>query len=244
MKICKWDGLPDARDPQTPHGKNCRVTFDEKNLAYFVERQLLRARAHWEEWLSENLCLRLVQWYYKEIELTPELSDQLCQQFRQQVEAALCRPLVLIQELSAHSSVWTLVGPCGAVFHVRAQDKQLMLTNAYYVRPSLWSRPARRWRSAVQHLVWRYCELRELGGCLVLTPAASSNLRWVHLETWGFDTSGPMPIWRGRLGSWPAAEKLSSPEPLRRIKLRKRQWTLAPEWDDSEFGIRKPPNHI
>ncbi|GBD35463.1 hypothetical protein HRbin36_00575 [bacterium HR36] len=227
MRIYKWEGLPDPRDPQTPTGTQCTVVLYEQCLAHIVQRHISQRDGPWAEWLSEKLCEYLIRWFYGEQELTPEVRDELGQRLGEQLAESLNRPLVIVQFINRRHDACIALTPSGALLILHCKGDSILIVTSYYVRKAVQCiSPSGRWRRALTALVWRYCDLVNCGGALRLVPTKDGHIRWVSLKTWGFDTSGPQPVWCGRLSPWPAAERLSPPTPQSRIKLRKRKHTI------------------
>lgn len=231
MRVCKWDNLPDPRDPNAPQGATCSVVLEEQYLAHFVQKHIAKGDGPWVEWLGAELVEQLTHWLDGEIELTPELREEICRRLREQLEESLRRPLVLLQTV-LNVTTWILVVPCGALFILRSKNSKVLMVTTYYPRRLAHWPATKRWRKVVAKLVWRYANLVEVGGCWRLVADEKGPVRWVRLETWGFDTTAPIPVWSGRLQPWPAAEKLSPPQPNRRIKLAPRKWTRFDDWEE------------
>lgn len=227
MRICKWEQLPDARDPNAPDGAKCDVYLYEECLADIVSKHIARQDGPWADWLGRKLCADLSAWLDGELELTPEIQTDLCQRWREQVQESLSRPLVLLQTISGKHSVWNLVLPCGALAILKSDTQRVVMVMVRFPRRSKLSPPHRRWIRTAQDLVWSCCEVKNQGGTHQLVLAQESWLRWVRLDTWGFVAIGDRIVWRGRMGHWPAAERVSPPSRHDRIRLRRRQWIDA-----------------
>mgnify|MGYP000047132114 CR=1 FL=1 len=231
-----WDELPDPRDPDAPRGKRCTVMLYEECLAHIVQRHISRHDGPWREWLTQELCDRLIQWYYGESDLDNETLQKLNQLFGGALRESLSRPLVLLTHLGASRHAWIAILPTGAIFVLRSKfsDSRAHLVTCYYPdRPNLHP-PHRRWRHIAHTYLWRYAPIREQGGARRFFMPENEKIRFVQPENWGFDMSARPPVWRGALPDWPAAKKLSPKTKQHRIKLRQRRWTLPDSLEDSE----------
>jgi hypothetical protein len=233
-----WDELPDPRDPDAPRGKRCTVILLQQCLAHIVQRHISQCDGPWAEWLTQELCDRLVQWYHGESDLNDETLGRLEQLFGGALRESLNRPLVLLQRIGLSRHAWIAILPTGAIFVLKSKydDSRAHLVTCYYPdRPNLHP-PHRRWRHVAHTYIWRYALIREQGGARRFFMPTDEKIRFVQPENWGFDTSARLPVWRGALPEWPAAEMLSPTTRRSRIKLRQRRWTLPDPLEDSENG--------
>jgi hypothetical protein len=231
-----WDDLPDARDEKTPNGGRCTVRLMEQCLAHIVQRHIATRDGPWEEWLSEEICDRLTRWYQEGAELDNETLKRLQATFGDALRESLTRPLVLLTRLNRRQHAWIAVVPHGAVFVLSSESNRVLLITCYYPDRVSRYRRDRRWLAATHYYLLAFCPIKEVGGAKLLLLPEDENIRFVQPESWGFDTSARLPVWRGALPEWPAAEMLSPTTRRPRIKLRQRRWTLPDSLEDSENG--------
>lgn len=233
-----WDDLPDPRDPNAPHGKRCTVVLLQQCLAHIVQRHISRHDGPWAEWLTQELCDRLVQWYYGESDLDDETLRRLEQLFGEALRESLNRPLILLTRTGPGRLTWIAILPSGAIFVLKSKydDSRVHLVTCYYPdRPNLHP-PHRRWRHIVHTYLWRFAPIREEGAAKRFFMPEDGKTQFVQPKNWGFDMSTHPPVWRGALPDWPAAEKLSPKIKRPRIKLRQRRWTLPDSLEDLDNG--------
>jgi hypothetical protein len=190
----------------------------------------------WRDWLSPDNVLALAGDHRH----PPAVAEALGL-IESWVRLSLERPLSLHFRSQAKGPTCLLVLPPGALAVVRRGAGKNRLVTCYFkdqvVRRAP---PGERWGAVVEVEVKRHC-VRRPGRSqfyppgpteVVLTPRVDEGcgdrraaVRFVTLESWGFDPGQPDSPWVGRLGEWPAAG--ATP---RRPQLRLKQpWQDAAE---------------
>lgn len=214
----EWEDLPDPRDPRAPQGARCTVNVTERSLRHICEKHICSRGEPWKDFLDSKLLqqLRIVGTTGTDPQQLRAALSSLSDVLGQAARECLLRPLALLYVITIPpkrraTQIWLLVLRSGAQLIVRLHDHAPRAITCFFPHAACSTRkPQQRWRKVVASLVAKFSLLHPDR----IQPPAKEDVRnisalqratqiqFVTLASWGFDTHLEGTPWRGRLDPW------------------------------------------
>lgn len=241
----QWSDLRDPRPEAT--GKMFCVNFSQAAW-YHCLRHWVNPKEPWKDVFGAQILAKLQAGSDATGVPDQKTVEDALRILHEECRESMHRPQVLFVRRDSHgkSSNWLLVLPSGSLTIMRGNIPSLRVVTCYFLAPvCVVNNGRQRWQVAVTTLIRRYVPL--VGDppqwLLPEENAAFDRIaregqvvehvvrrKFFTPETWGFCPDLRGCPWRGRLPTWPAAEKYARPQAARR-----KRWLKPPRsWDDND----------